>query len=202
MGWQESDIPDQTGRVAIVTGANSGIGFETARALAGRGARVVLACRSPERGRDAEERLRKALPAADARFEALDLGSLASVRAFAERFAGDESRLDILCNNAGVMMCPRGTTEDGFETQFGTNHLGHFLLTGLLWDRIASTPGARVVSLSSLMHLVGRIDFRASWQISCSPGSFSAASKGVASKPSPPPRTRARPRPTSRPTPA
>jgi NAD(P)-dependent dehydrogenase (short-subunit alcohol dehydrogenase family) len=159
MAWSESDIPDQRGRTAIVTGANSGIGFETARALAAKGARVIVACRSEEKGRDAERRIRARVPEADARFEPLDLGSLASVRAFAEKFAGGEPRLDLLLNNAGVMMTPRGKTADGFETQLGTNHLGHFALTGLLLDRIRRTPGARVVNVSSAMHFVGRIDF-------------------------------------------
>jgi len=159
MAWSESDIPDQSGRVAIVTGANSGIGYETARALAAKGARVVLACRSEEKGRDAERRVRVAAPKADARFEPLDLGSLASVRGFAERFAAAESRLDLLIDNAGIMMSPRGRTADGFETQFGTNHLGHFALTGLLLPRIRGTPRARVVGVSSTMHWFGKIDF-------------------------------------------
>lgn len=159
MAWSEADIPDQSGRTAVVTGANSGIGFETARALAAKGARVVLACRSEEKGRDAERRLRAAVPDADARFEPLDLGSLASVRRFAEKFSAEEGRLDLLLNNAGVMMPPYGKTADGFETQLGTNHLGHFALTGLLLPRLRATPGARVVSVSSLAHFWGRIDF-------------------------------------------
>jgi NAD(P)-dependent dehydrogenase (short-subunit alcohol dehydrogenase family) len=159
MAWSEADIPDQGGRTAVVTGANSGIGFETARALAARGARVVLACRSEEKGRDAERRLRAAVPGGDARFEPLDLGSLASVRAFAEKLRASEPRLDLLVNNAGVMMPPYGKTEDGFETQLGTNHLGHFALTGLLLEPLRRTPKARVVSVSSTAHWWGRIDF-------------------------------------------
>ncbi len=157
MAWSEADIPDQGGRTAVVTGANSGIGFETARALAAKGARVVLACRSEERGREAESRLRAAVPHADVRFEPLDLGSLASVRAFAEKVGAAESRLDLLVNNAGVMMPPYGKTVDGFETQLGTNHLGHFALTGLLLELIRRTPKARVVVVSSLAHLWGGI---------------------------------------------
>jgi NAD(P)-dependent dehydrogenase (short-subunit alcohol dehydrogenase family) len=157
MAWSEADIPDQGGRSAVVTGANSGIGFETARALAAKGARVVLACRSEERGREAEARLRAAVPNADARFEPLDLGSLASVRAFAEKLRAAESRLDLLVNNAGVMMPPYGKTVDGFETQLGTNHLGHFALTGLLLELIRRTPKARVVVVSSLAHFWGGI---------------------------------------------
>jgi NAD(P)-dependent dehydrogenase (short-subunit alcohol dehydrogenase family) len=159
MAWREADIPDQSGRTAVVTGANSGIGFETARALAAKGARVVLACRSEEKGRDAERRLRAAVPAGDVRFEPLDLGSLASVRAFAEKLRAAESRLDLLVNNAGVMMPPYGKTADGFETQLGTNHLGHFALTGLLLEPLRRTPKARVVSVSSLAHFWGGIAF-------------------------------------------
>jgi NAD(P)-dependent dehydrogenase (short-subunit alcohol dehydrogenase family) len=159
MGWSEADIPDQSGRTAVVTGANSGIGWETARALAAKGARVVLACRSEEKGRDAERRLRAALPDADVGFEPLDLGSLASVRRFAEKLSAGEARLDLLVNNAGVMMPPYGKTADGFETQLGTNHLGHFALTGLLLDRLRRAPAARVVNVSSLAHFWGSIGF-------------------------------------------
>lgn len=159
MSFDEASIPDQTGRVAIVTGANSGIGYETARALAAKGARVVVACRDASKGKGAEGRIRAAHPKCDARFEALDLGSLASVRAFAARFLAAESRLDLLINNAGVMVPPLGRTADGFELQFGTNHLGHFALSGLLLERIRVTAGARVVCVSSLMHRIGRIDF-------------------------------------------
>src|SRR5262245_11659960 len=159
MAWSEADIQDQSGRTAVVTGANSGIGFETARALAAKGARVVLACRSEEKGREAEQRVRAAVPRGDVRFEPLDLGSLASVRAFAEKLRAAESRLDLLVNNAGVMMTPRGKTTDGFETQFGTNHLGHFALTGLLLPSIRVTPRARVINVSSAVHFIGRIAF-------------------------------------------
>jgi NAD(P)-dependent dehydrogenase (short-subunit alcohol dehydrogenase family) len=159
MAWSEADIPDQRGRTAVVTGANSGIGYETARALASRGARVVLACRSEAKGREAEARILAAVPGADVRFEALDLGSLASVRAFAEKLRATQARLDLLCNNAGVMMPPYGKTADGFELQFGTNHLGHFALTGLLLDLVRAAPKARVVAVSSLVHFMGRIRF-------------------------------------------
>jgi NAD(P)-dependent dehydrogenase (short-subunit alcohol dehydrogenase family) len=159
MGFTEADIPAQDGRVAVVTGANSGIGFETARALAAKGARVVLACRDEGRGREAESRIRDAVADADVRFEPLDLSSLASVEQFAEKLLAEESRLDILCNNAGVMMPPLGHTADGFEMQLGVNHLGHFALTGRLLGRLQASPGARVVALSSLAHFVGSIDF-------------------------------------------
>ncbi len=159
MAWSEADIPDQGGRTAVVTGANSGIGWDTARALAAKGARVIVACRNEEKGRDAEQRIRQRVPNADVRFELLDLGSLASVRAFADKLGAAEGRLDLLVNNAGVMMTPRGKTADGFETQFGTNHLGHFALTGLLLERLRRAPAARVVNVSSLAHFPGRIDF-------------------------------------------
>jgi NAD(P)-dependent dehydrogenase (short-subunit alcohol dehydrogenase family) len=159
MAWGETDIPDQAGRVAVVTGSNSGIGYETARALAARGARVVLACRNEAKGRDAEARIQRAVSGAEARFEPLDLGSLDSVRAFAEKLLAAEPRLDLLINNAGVMMPPYGRTADGFETQLGTNHLGHFALTGRLLEALRRTPRARVVTVSSLAHFAGRIAF-------------------------------------------
>ncbi|MEN8160151.1 MAG: oxidoreductase [Myxococcota bacterium] len=159
MAWGETGIPDQGGRVAVVTGSNSGIGYETARALAARGAHVVLACRNEAKGRDAEERIQRTVAGAEVRFEPLDLGSLDSVRAFAEKLVAGEPRLDLLINNAGVMMPPYGRTADGFETQLGTNHLGHFALTGLLFEPLRRTPKARVVTVSSLAHFAGRIAF-------------------------------------------
>ncbi|HEU4407982.1 MAG TPA: oxidoreductase [Polyangiaceae bacterium] len=157
--WSYDDIPDQTARVAIVTGANSGIGFETARALARKGARVVLACRSAERGRAALERLAGEVPAGRATVAPLDLSDLDSVAAFAAAFAAEHDRLDLLVNNAGVMVPPFARTAQGFELQFGTNHLGHFALTARLWPRLERTPGARVVVVSSTAHNLGRIDF-------------------------------------------
>ncbi|MDT0321801.1 MULTISPECIES: oxidoreductase [unclassified Streptomyces] len=158
MGWTVRDIPDLKGRTAVVTGANSGLGFVVARELARRGARVVLACRSQQRGQAALERLLGEVPEARAELRLLDLADLASVRAF----AGDwgERRLDVLINNAGLMAIPFSRTADGFETQFGVNHLGHFALTGLLAHRLLETPGARVVVVSSLAHLMSNIDLR------------------------------------------
>jgi NAD(P)-dependent dehydrogenase (short-subunit alcohol dehydrogenase family) len=150
-------IPDQSDRVAIVTGANSGIGLEAARVLAGAGAHVVLACRDTGKGEAAAESIGAGAPDASLAVEALDLASLDSVRAFAERVQPE--RLDLLINNAGVMVPPYEKTADGFELQFGTNHLGHFALTGLLLDRVLATPGARVVTVSSRAHKFGRIDF-------------------------------------------
>ncbi|MDQ0910699.1 NAD(P)-dependent dehydrogenase (short-subunit alcohol dehydrogenase family) [Streptomyces canus] len=155
-GWSAEDIPGQSGRVAVVTGANSGIGYVTARELARRGARVVLACRSEARGAEARDQLVGEVPGAEAELAQLDLGDLASVREFAAAYPYD--RLDLLINNAGVMALPYGTTADGFETQFGTNHLGHFALTGLLLPTLLGTPAARVVTVSSTMHALANID--------------------------------------------
>jgi NAD(P)-dependent dehydrogenase (short-subunit alcohol dehydrogenase family) len=159
MSWSEAEIPDLSGKVAIVTGANSGIGFETARALAEKGARVVLGCRSRLKGPRAVAEIRERVPGADVLFTTLDLGSLASIEMFAKEVTAETDRLDLLCNNAGVMVPPLGRTADGFELQIGTNHLGHFALTGHLFELLRATPGARIVSISSLMHFIGRIDF-------------------------------------------
>ena len=157
--WTEDSVPDQTGKVAIVTGANSGIGFETARVLAERGATVVMACRNAQKAGTAAERIRALGPAGEIVVMALDLADLDSVRAFAEQFGAKYDRLDVLVNNAGVMVPPQGTTAQGFETQFGVNHLGHFALTAHLMDLLNETPGARVVSVSSTAHQFGQINF-------------------------------------------
>jgi NAD(P)-dependent dehydrogenase (short-subunit alcohol dehydrogenase family) len=157
--WTFDDIPDQTGRIAIVTGANSGIGFETARALARKGAKVVLACRNPDKGQDALARIAADHPSGSAELQALDLADLDSVCVFAAAFVAGHDRLDLLVNNAGVMVPPFGKTKQGFETQLGTNHLGHFALTGRLLPLLRRTPGSRVVVVSSGVHHAGRIDF-------------------------------------------
>ncbi|MEU0397482.1 oxidoreductase [Streptomyces sp. NPDC006208] len=154
--WHAGDIPDQRGRVAVVTGANSGIGLVTARELARRGARVILACRSEERGAHALDRIAADAPDVLVEVGALDLADLASVRRFADRYPYD--RLDLLINNAGVMALPYGRTADGFERQFGVNHLGHFALTGLLLPKLLDTPGARVISVSSVAHTLANLD--------------------------------------------
>jgi NAD(P)-dependent dehydrogenase (short-subunit alcohol dehydrogenase family) len=159
MNFSVADIPDLSGRVAVVTGANSGLGHETARALAARGAHVVLACRDLLKGGVASEHIAKEHPSASVELAELDLASLASIRAFAESFLSRHAELHILCNNAGVMALPFRQTADGFEMQLGTNHLGHFALTGLLLPRLLGTRGARVVTVSSSMHRVGRIRF-------------------------------------------
>jgi NAD(P)-dependent dehydrogenase (short-subunit alcohol dehydrogenase family) len=157
MPWTAADIPDQTNRVAVVTGANSGIGLVTARELARAGALVIMACRDIAKGERAAEQIRAAVPTAELDVASLDLASLDSVRQFAAGY--DRESLDLLINNAGVMVPPKRTTADGFELQFGTNHLGHFALTGLLLDRLLATPGARVVTVSSTAHKFGRINF-------------------------------------------
>jgi NAD(P)-dependent dehydrogenase (short-subunit alcohol dehydrogenase family) len=150
--WTEDDIPDQTGRVAVVTGANSGLGLETARQLAVHGATVVLAVRSVERGAAAVEDIGATAPRARLELQQLDLASLASVRTAAETLRGAHERIDLLINNAGVMYTDRELTAEGFELQFGTNHLGHFALTALLLDRLLPVAGSRVVTVASLGH--------------------------------------------------
>jgi NAD(P)-dependent dehydrogenase (short-subunit alcohol dehydrogenase family) len=157
--WTAERIPDQSGRTALVTGANSGLGFVTARELAHKGATVVLACRNLEKGEGARILCESQVPEAQLELEELELASLASVREFAERFRADHEGLDLLINNAGVMAPPRRRTADGFELQFGTNHLGHFALTGLLIGEMEGREDARVVTLSSNAHRMGRIAF-------------------------------------------
>jgi NAD(P)-dependent dehydrogenase (short-subunit alcohol dehydrogenase family) len=157
--WTTEQIPDQTGRTAIVTGANSGLGLVSARELARRGANVVLACRDAEKGAAALKAISQVAPGAQLELFALDLGSLASVEAFAERFRSTYAGLDLLLNNAGVMAPPRRVTADGFELQIGTNHLGHFALMGRLIGAMEGRVDARVVTLSSIAHKTGRINF-------------------------------------------
>jgi len=157
--WTEQEIPALGGRLAVVTGANSGLGFETALALARSGARVVLACRDQVKGAAARDRILEEVPGAGADLTPLDLSDLASVEVFADGFCSTHDRLDILVNNAGVMAIPRRETADGFEMQFGTNHLGHFALTGRLLGPLLATPGARVVTVTSLVARMGRIRF-------------------------------------------
>ena len=153
-----ASVPDQSGRTVLVTGANSGLGWETADVLAGQGARVLLACRSRERADAGRDRILARHPEADLVYLSLDLASLDSVRKAADQVAS-ENRLDLLINNAGIMIPPRRETAEGFESQFGINHLGHFALTGLLLGKLRETGRARVVTVSSSAHLAGRIDF-------------------------------------------
>jgi NAD(P)-dependent dehydrogenase (short-subunit alcohol dehydrogenase family) len=152
--WTTADIPDQTGRTAVVTGANTGLGLETAKALAAKGAHVVLAVRNLDKGRSAVDQIAAAVPGAEVELQELDLGSLESVRAAADNLRTKYDRIDLLINNAGVMYPPKETTKDGFELQFGTNHLGHFAFTGLLLDRLLPVPGSRVVTVSSIGHRI------------------------------------------------
>ncbi|AUX10855.1 short-chain dehydrogenase/reductase SDR [Halalkaliarchaeum desulfuricum] len=157
MGWSVEDVPDQTGRRIVITGANSGIGFEAASVLAREGARVVMACRSLDRGEAAAEEIREAAGDVDLAVRRLDLADLESVRSFPNRLAPDDRPIDVLVNNAGIMGIPRHETDEGFEQQFGVNHLGHFALTGVLCSDLADK--ARVVTVSSGMHERGEIDF-------------------------------------------
>ncbi|MEU6573437.1 oxidoreductase [Streptomyces sp. NPDC046805] len=158
--WTARAVPDQSGRVAVVTGGNTGLGFETARVLARRGVRTVLACRDLARADEAARRIVGAAPTTQVETVRLDLSSLASVREAADELRERYNRIDLLINNAGVMFIQnRRTSADGFEQHLAVNHLGHFALTGLLADRIIATPGARVVTVSSLAHRSGRIDF-------------------------------------------
>lgn len=157
--WTANDMPDQTGRVAIVTGANVGLGYESALALARKGAQVVMASRDQAKGQKALNNLKAAVPGAKIELIRLDLADLASVRTFANEFKARYDRLDLLLNNAGVMAIPRRETADGFEMQLGTNHLGHFALTGLLLDLLLKTPGSRIVNTSSSAQYMGRMNF-------------------------------------------
>jgi NAD(P)-dependent dehydrogenase (short-subunit alcohol dehydrogenase family) len=157
--WDTADIPDQSGRLAVVTGANSGLGLVTARELARAGAHVVVACRNTDKGAAAGDEIRAAAPDAEIDVAALDLGDLSSVRQFAARFKDEHDGLDLVVNNAGVMAPPYRKTVDGFESQIGTNHLGHFALTGLLLDALLAASAPRVVTVSSSAHRSGRINF-------------------------------------------
>ncbi len=155
--WTAHDIPDQSGRTALVTGANSGLGLETATALAAHGARVLMACRNQEKAREALDHVRNVAAGPRPEVVSLDLADLESVRATAERMVDADEPLDVLVNNAGVMALPLRRTAQGFEMQFGTNHLGHFALTGRLLPLLLRGDGARVVTLSSMMHRTGRM---------------------------------------------
>ena len=159
MAWSPDDIPDQSGKTALVTGANSGIGYHAALELARRGAHVVLACRSEAKGQQALTSIQSRCPNASIELSLVDLADLSSVRAFCERTVSHHDRLDLLVNNAGVMAIPKSATVDGFEMQIGVNHLGHFALTGLLLERLLQSGASRVVNVSSLAHRMGRMNF-------------------------------------------
>jgi len=156
MAWTTSDIPDQSGKIALITGANSGLGLEASRELARKGATVVMAVRDLEKGEAALTRIKADVPGADLALRELDLGSLGSVRSFAARVSEEHHHIDLLLNNAGLMATPAGQTEDGFETQIGTNHLGHFVLTGELMPALEAASAARVVTMTSVARVQGR----------------------------------------------
>jgi NAD(P)-dependent dehydrogenase (short-subunit alcohol dehydrogenase family) len=164
--WTATDIPDLRDKLAIVTGANSGLGLETTRALARKGAKVIMACRSESKAKSAvDDLIGSGIARELIELRTLDLSSLASIRSFAEGVSASYPRVDLLINNAGVMALPFVQTADGFEMQIGTNHLGHFALTGLLLDRLQASAGARVVTVSSIMHKYGSIRFEdLTWQ--------------------------------------
>ena len=157
--WSAAEIPEQRGRTAIVTGANSGLGRIVARELARHGAKVIIASRDSAKGAEAAGAITAAFPSATVEAAQLNLADLASIRAFAGRTRAAEAHIDLLVNNAGVMAAPYQKTADGFELQFGTNHLGHFALTGLLLPLLRAQPGARIVTVSSNSHKRGQMRF-------------------------------------------
>jgi NAD(P)-dependent dehydrogenase (short-subunit alcohol dehydrogenase family) len=157
--WTAEDIPDQSGKTAIVTGANSGLGFITARELAKHGAHVVLASRTESKAAAAKEAIEAEKPSGSVEVELLDLANLDLVKVFVSKFKEKHDKLDLLCNNAGVMAIPFQRTADGFEMQFGTNHFGHFALTAMLIERLLNTKNSRIVTVSSMAHTMGFIDF-------------------------------------------
>ncbi len=157
--WNSSDIEDQAGQTVLITGGSSGLGFETARVLANKNARIIIAVRDAQKAKTAVQHIREQSPDADVSSMILDLADLSSVRSFAGDFLSDHDRLDRLINNAGIMVPPYGKTVDGFELQMGTNHLGHFALTGLLYPLLEDTPKSRIVNVSSMAHKAGNINF-------------------------------------------
>jgi NAD(P)-dependent dehydrogenase (short-subunit alcohol dehydrogenase family) len=152
--WTAADVPDQTGRVAIITGSNTGIGYGAAAVLAAKGAHVVLAVRNLDKGNDAADRIKAASPNATVTLQELDLTSLENIRTAADELRATFPRIDLLINNAGVMYTDKASTKDGFELQFGTNHLGHYALTGRLLDHMLGVEGSRVVTVSSVGHRI------------------------------------------------
>ncbi|SEO31978.1 NAD(P)-dependent dehydrogenase, short-chain alcohol dehydrogenase family [Mucilaginibacter gossypiicola] len=157
--WITSDIPDQSGKTVIITGANTGIGFEAAKALYNRGAYVIMACRNIDKAQAALSEIKTGSGPGEVELAFLDLASLKSVSEFASTIKNRVSNIDVLINNAGVMTPPKGFTAEGFESQFGINHLGHFALTGHLYPLIRKTPGARIITVTSLAYLYGDINF-------------------------------------------
>ena len=157
--WTTENIPDLSGKIIIVTGGNSGLGFESVKAFAQKGAKVVLTSRSAEKGEKAKAEILNLSPKGNVELELLDMADLESIKKFSERIHQKYSQIDVLLNNAGIMTTPYFKTKDGFEGQVGTNHLGHFALTGLLLDLIQKTPNSRVVNVSSMAHKQGDMIF-------------------------------------------
>jgi NAD(P)-dependent dehydrogenase (short-subunit alcohol dehydrogenase family) len=156
--WTKNNIPDQSGKTIIVTGGNTGLGYEAVRLLSKNNAEVILAARNLHKGNDAKSRIVNEFPAANIKVMRLDLGDLQSVHKFCAKFNREHKRLDVLLNNAGVMWSPYSETKDGFESQMGVNHFGHFALTGLLFDKLKQTKNARIVNVSSIGHRSAKFD--------------------------------------------
>ena len=157
--WSEKDIPDLTGKIIIITGANNGLGLENTKEFARKNATIIMACRNMTKGQNAIAKVTKEIPQAKVELMELDLANLSSVKQFVTSFKKKYSKLDILLNNAGIMMVPYRKTVDGFESQIGTNHLGHFALTALLFDVLYQTPGSRIINVSSDAHNFGKMDW-------------------------------------------
>ena len=157
--WTTTDIPDLSGKTIIVTGGNSGLGYESVKAYVAKNASVFMACRSVSKGEIARKQILEIYPSANITVLELDLADLKSIRSFSTKFIQSQTRLDILLNNAGIMMTPYSLTKDGFESQLGTNHLGHFALTGLLLELLKKTPKSRVVNVSSMAHKQGVMNY-------------------------------------------
>jgi len=160
MNWNEAMITDQTGKSVIITGSNTGIGYFMAKALASKGANVIMACRNLEKAEISKLRILEEFPNSSISAKKLDLADLSSVEVFATNFSNENNQLDVLINNAGVMIPPKSRTKDGFELQFGTNHLGHFALTGRLLEILNKTKSSRIITVSSIAHNAGRLDFK------------------------------------------
>ncbi len=157
--WSFENIPSLNDKIMIVTGGNSGLGYESVKAFSQKGAKVILACRNTEKGNAAREEIYKSIGKRDIEVMKLDLANLVSVNEFAMEFSAKYHKLEVLLNNAGIMSTPYGLTKDGFEQQMGVNHMGHFALTGFLFDILKNSPGARVVNVSSNAHKKGEMDF-------------------------------------------
>ncbi len=157
MKWSIDTIPDLSDKISVITGANSGLGYETAKIMASKGATVVMACRNMQKAQDAKQLILQDIPEANLVLSQLDLADLSSIKTFADNLKVD--RIDLMFNNAGLMAIPQSKTVDGFETQFGVNHLGHFALTGILLDKILNAENSRIITLASLFHMLGRINF-------------------------------------------